>query len=92
MNLPDDKIRILIFNELDRVKELLLTKSDIELIEYIKGKRGVTAADISEYKNVTIQNSSAKLKRLFDQGYLIRRESKAISGGIEYVYWDSFTH
>jgi len=92
MNLPDDKIRSLIFNELDRIKDLLLTKSDIELIEHIKNKRGVSAADISEHKGVSMQNASTKLKRLFDQGYLIRRELNSISGGIEYIYWDSFAH
>ena len=92
MNLPDDKLRQLIFNDLERVKELLLTKNDIEIINYIKDKRGVTAVDIAKRQDISMQNASTKLKRLFDQGYLIRREMSSSSGGIEFVYWDSFAH
>lgn len=37
-------------------------------------------------KNMSITNASSKFKQLWEQGFLLRRESAAESGGVEYVY------
>jgi hypothetical protein len=38
------------------------------------------------HKSVSITNASTKFKQLWEQGFLLRRESVAESGGVEYVY------
>ena len=37
-------------------------------------------------KGITIANASMKFKQLWEQGFLLRQESTADSGGVEYVY------
>lgn len=37
--------------------------------------------------DISLANSSTKFKQLWEQGYLLRREAAAESGGIEYVYF-----
>jgi len=36
--------------------------------------------------NIAIANASTKFKQLWEQGFLLRRENVAESGGVEYVY------
>lgn len=36
--------------------------------------------------NISIANASNKFKQLWEQGFLLRREAVAESGGVEYVY------
>lgn len=38
-------------------------------------------------KGVSITNASTKFKQLWEQGFLLRREAAAESGGVEYVYF-----
>lgn len=51
-------------------------------------KRDETRASefAAEYKNVSITNASTKFKQLWEQGFLLRQEAIAESGGVEYVY------
>jgi hypothetical protein len=44
------------------------------------------AAEFAGTKDVSIANASMKFKHLWDQGFLLRRESTADTGGVEYVY------
>jgi hypothetical protein len=37
-------------------------------------------------KNLSIANASMKFKQLWEQGFLLRRESSADTGGVEFVY------
>ena len=37
-------------------------------------------------KGVSITNASSKFKKLWEQGFLLMRESAAESGGVEYSY------
>jgi hypothetical protein len=37
-------------------------------------------------KNISITNASSKFKQLWEQGFLLRREAAADSGGVEYLY------
>jgi predicted transcriptional regulator len=84
--LGDSDIRKLIYSRLDDIKELMLTKKDIELIDFIKEKNTVTPSIVAQYRDININNASTKLKRLFDQGYLSRLNAKSTSGGVEYIY------
>ncbi len=51
---------------------------------------GRSQARASEFADATpgmsIANASTKFKQLWDQGFLLRRESMADSGGVEFVY------
>lgn len=47
----------------------------------------VRAAEFASVKRgVSIANASMKLKQLWEQGFLLRRDSAADTGGVEYVY------
>ncbi|MDA1035961.1 MAG: hypothetical protein O3B65_03660 [Chloroflexi bacterium] len=52
-------------------------------------QRGVVRATefSSVARNVSIANSSTKFKQLWEQGFLLRRDSVADSGGIEFLYY-----
>jgi hypothetical protein len=49
--------------------------------------RGQTrAAAFAMEKEIPIANASMKFKQLWEQGFLLRRESTADSGGVEFIY------
>jgi len=52
-------------------------------------KREVTRATefVSATPGMTIANASTKFKQLWEQGFLLRRENVAESGGVEFVYF-----
>lgn len=52
-------------------------------------KREFTRATefVSATPGMTIANASMKFKQLWDQGFLLRRENVAESGGVEFVYF-----
>ena len=68
------------------IRSLLLNEDQIELVKKIGKASFITAAEISKDLNVSIQNASSKLNRLYRAGYLERLATSAKSGGIEYVY------
>ncbi len=63
-----------------------ISSSAKELLHYVLSKRSVTAAKVAETLEISVPNASTKLKKLLDQGYILRAEETAESGGIEYVY------
>mgnify|MGYP000017613356 CR=1 FL=1 len=80
-------LRLLMLTDLDMVKSLLLTKNDLTLIEFIKSKEEVKPVQVAVFKETNVNNASTKLKKLFEQGYLQRRENNNETGGLEYVYF-----
>jgi hypothetical protein len=52
-----------------------LERSDARAVEFAHAR-----------KNMSIANASMKFKQLWEQGFLLRRESVAGSGGVEFVY------
>ena len=84
--MTDIELRNAIYKDLALVKSLLLTHNDINLIKFIKSELSVTPGKVAIYKDVNVNNASTKLKRLFEQGYLVRKEDKSSSGGVEYIY------
>lgn len=63
-----------------------ISPSNRELLECVLSQRSVTAARVAEMLEISVPNASTKLKKLKDQGYILRAEEAAESGGIEYVY------
>lgn len=85
-NLLLTKIRKAVLNgEGSEIRNLLLNRKQIFLLELIK-ENGMTSAFLSHIEEVSIQNASSKLNRLFTAGYLKRTIDSADTGGIEYLY------
>ncbi|MFV3305164.1 winged helix-turn-helix domain-containing protein [Pseudomonas sp. NY15181] len=63
-----------------------ISSSTRALLDCVLSQRSVTAAKVAEALKISVPNASTKLKKLKDQGYILRAEEAAESGGIEYVY------
>ncbi len=48
--------------------------------------RSTTTAKVAEELNISVQNASTRLKRLAEEGFLLRVEEAADTGGKEFVY------
>lgn len=62
------------------------TKSNLEIYNFVKKKKQVTTSQLASTFDLSVQNASIKLKKLVDEGYILRFEEIAESGGIEYLY------
>lgn len=60
--------------------------SSKQLLDYMKARGVATAAKIAEALQISVPNASTKLKKLVDQGFILRMEDAAESGGIEFIY------
>ena len=63
-----------------------VNSSTEELIRYVINNGAVTASRVAADLNLSIHNASTRLKRLVNEGYLMRSEEIAQSGGIEFIY------
>jgi hypothetical protein len=63
-----------------------LTSASSELVNYVLTKGAVLASQTAEDLGISVQNASTRLKKLVSEGYILRAEDVAESGGIEYVY------
>ena len=52
----------------------------------LKRPKARAAEFADQVPNMSIANASTKFKQLWEQGFLLRRESVADSGGVEFVY------
>lgn len=57
-----------------------------DLLDFIYQQDSVTTAMIAESFDVSAQNASGKLKKLYNQGFIIGRKEVAESGGLEFIY------
>lgn len=62
------------------------SQGNIELLEFVLGRFETRASDAADALHLKLTNASTKLKLLWEQGYILRREETANTGGIEYVY------
>lgn len=63
-----------------------MTTAAKALINYVLAKGSVLASEVAADLDMTVQNASTRLKKLVAQGYILRSEVVAETGGIEYVY------
>lgn len=63
-----------------------LTPSSLQLVDFVLSKGSVLVSQVAVELELTVQNASTRLKKLVDDGYILRTETTAESGGIEYVY------
>lgn len=57
-----------------------------EAFQFAMGRSQSRAAEFAVQKGISIANASMKFKQLWEQGFLLRRESTADTGGVEFVY------
>ena len=57
-----------------------------EAFQFAMSKAQTRATEFATKKEISIANASMKFKQLWEQGFLLRRESTADSGGVEFVY------
>lgn len=57
-----------------------------ELLDFIMGEGVVTTSKVAEKFDVSAQNASGKLKKLYNQGLILASKEVAESGGMEFVY------
>ena len=57
-----------------------------EALQFAMTRAQARAADFAARKGLSIANASMKFKQLWEQGFLLRRESVADSGGVEFIY------
>jgi hypothetical protein len=55
--------------------EFAIARSEVRAVEFSNANKGMSVA-----------NASMKFKQLWEQGFLLRRESTADTGGVEFVY------
>ncbi len=58
-----------------------------EVISYVLKKEVTTAAEVAKTMDLKLNNASMKLKQLVTEGFLIRQEEIAPSGGKEFYYY-----
>ncbi len=57
-----------------------------ETLAYVLARDSVRTADYAAASGLSAANASTRLKQLWEQGFLMRDERSAASGGMEYVY------
>lgn len=63
-----------------------ISKSNLQLVDYVLENKAVTTSKVASDLNISVHNASTKLKKLVDQGYVMRSEDVADTGGIEFIY------
>lgn len=57
-----------------------------ELLDFIYSRDSVTTAMVADLLDVSVQNASGKLKKLYNQGFILGKKEIAESGGLEFIY------
>ena len=63
-----------------------LNTSTRELINYVYSQSSVTTANVAKALGLSVQNASTRLKKLVNEGIVLREEEAALSGGKEFIY------
>jgi hypothetical protein len=63
-----------------------INSSAEELIKFVFEKKIVTTANVAKGLKLSVQNASTRLKKLVNEGLILREEESAASGGKEFVY------
>jgi hypothetical protein len=57
-----------------------------EALQFALGRPQCRATEFATRKGLSIANASMKFKQLWEQGFLLRREAAAETGGVEFIY------
>ena len=70
-----------------RIIGLQPSRGTKEVFEYVVSVSHATAVSCAKALGLKLTNVSSKLKSLCEQGFLLRSDETALSGGIEYAYF-----
>lgn len=62
------------------------TAASKTLLDLVVSHRSTTTSKAAEELNISVQNASTRLKRLSEEGFLMRIEEAAETGGKEFIY------
>jgi|GEM_PF-3560792 len=81
-------IRSLILNPdmKETIKRMMLSDNQIDTLKFISSK-GVTSSELAMHQQTSVQGASQLLKNIYSKGYMLRKELKSKSGGVEFAYW-----
>jgi len=57
-----------------------------ELLDYVLCQKEVSTANVAKALGISVQNASTRLKKLSNEGLIIRSEASSPTGGIEFLY------
>lgn len=63
-----------------------LTDHSLSLLEFMYTQNEVSSASLAKHFGISVPNASMKLKKLFNQGYIIGSKQDSLTGGHEYIY------
>jgi len=63
-----------------------IKEATFSLLEFIYDQGVVTTSKVAEHFDISTQNASGKLKKLYNQGFILGSRQSAESGGHEFVY------
>jgi len=63
-----------------------LKPSGVELFDCVISSDYITTAEVARKLNISVQNASTRLKKLMNDGIIMRLEDTADSGGVEFIY------
>lgn len=77
---------ILISDEATRIIGPGASPSTKKLLDYVLNTKGVSTANVAKALDISVQNASTRLKKLANDGLIMRSETSSLTGGIEFLY------
>jgi predicted transcriptional regulator len=84
--MTDDELRKLLLTHRNRVAGLKLSGREYDVFWLAVSRMGVTAPYLATRWDISVQNATTTLARMFQKGYLIRSNIGDPSGGIMFEY------
>ena len=63
-----------------------LSQGTKDLLDFVLKEGVVTTSKVARHFDITVQNASAKMKRLHQAGLVLGSKENAETGGLEYIY------
>lgn len=63
-----------------------MNSSTREMLDFVLLRKSVGTSEVAKNLGLSVQNASTRLKRLVNEGLIMRREETSPSGGKEFVY------
>ena len=67
-------------------KDVFISQRQCDIVNFVVSKFKCFSVDVANKFDISVQSSSTQMKRLYEIGYLDRKEVCSDSGGIEYEY------
>ena len=84
----DKKIMKAYLDMPEQFRKIVISDSQISIVRAVQrcGYPTMTSRELSNYKGISVQSATQRLKRLWELGYLSREERIDDTGGIIYRY------